>query len=128
MTGELEKNERLAAADLWDVSGVGPEDVVVEFDGSAIVGLKDGRIMRVKSSGATDEIANIGGRPLGIEWLADGELVVCNTYRGLQRVTLSGEVSDLSRGYEGADFLFTNNAAVADDGTIYFSDSSTAGR
>lgn len=125
LTGELEKNDVLASAELWPTPGLGPEDVVVEADGSAIAGLEDGRIVRVASSGAIDEIANVGGRPLGIEWLDDGVLVVCNADLGLQRVTLSGEVSPIVREFDGVDFIFTNNAAVADDGTIYFSDSST---
>lgn len=101
LSGDLEQNEALASAELWLTSGVGPEDVVVEADGSAIAGLEDGRIVRVKRSGSVDEIADVGGRPLGIEWLDEGVMVVCNADLGLQRVT------------------------VAADGTIFFSDTST---
>lgn len=72
-----------------------------------------------------EEIANVGGRPLGIEWLDDGALVVCNADLGLQRVTTSGEITSLASAYQGVDFIFTNNATVAADGTIYFSDTST---
>ncbi|MEN8240128.1 MAG: SMP-30/gluconolactonase/LRE family protein [Actinomycetota bacterium] len=124
LSGDLEKNDALDAAELWGTPGRGPEDVVVDRDGSAIAGLEDGRIVRVTASGA-EEIANAGGRPLGIEWLEDGALVVCNADLGLQRVTLNGEVTSLASGYQGIDFKFTNNAAVASDGTIYFSDTST---
>ena len=98
--------------------------MVVDTDGSAISGLEDGRIIRISASG-TDTIANVGGRPLGIEWLGDGELLVCNADLGLQRVTLNGEVTSLASGYSGTDFVFTNNASVATDGTIYFTDTST---
>ncbi len=125
LTGDLEKNCSLASADLWPVEGVGPEDVIVVSDGSAIGGLDDGRIVRIRDGGSVEEIANAGGRPLGIEWLDDGAMVVCNADLGLQRVTMSGEVSTLVRGFEGDDFIFTNNAAVSSDGSIYFTDTST---
>jgi sugar lactone lactonase YvrE len=51
--------------------------------------------------------------------------VVCNADLGLQRVTMSGEVSILADRHEDKAFKFTNNAAVASDGTIYFTDTST---
>lgn len=105
--------------------GVGPEDVVVQRDGSAIAGLKDGRIISVAGPNSSDEIADVGGRPLGIEWLDDGVMVVCNADLGLQRVTVTGEVASLARGFEDVDFTFTNNATVTSDGTIYFTDTST---
>jgi sugar lactone lactonase YvrE len=107
------------------VPGSGPEDVVVQRDGSAIGGLEDGRIMRISRSGAADTIATVGGRPLGIEWFDDGVMIVCNADLGLQRVTLTGEVTSLVSGFENVDFVFTNNATVDRDGTIYFSDTST---
>jgi len=125
LTGDLEKNTTLTSAELWPTSGAGPEDVVVDADGSAIVGLEDGRIVRIRDADNVEELANVGGRPLGIEWLDEGVLVVCNADLGLQRVTTKGEVTSIARGFEGDDFLFTNNATVADDGTIYFSDTST---
>ncbi len=125
LTGDLEKNTVLATASLWPVGGVGPEDVIIDSDGSAIAGLEDGRIVRVRDGGSVEEIADVGGRPLGIEWYDDGTMIVCNADLGLQRVTASGEVTTLVRGFEGDDFIFTNNAAVASDGSIYFSDTST---
>lgn len=125
LVGELEKNDALAGAELWPTAGIGPEDVIADADGSAIAGLEDGRIVRTRGTGDVEVIANVGGRPLGLEWIDDGVMVVCNADLGLQRVTVSGEVSTLARGFEGRDFRFTNNASVADDGTIYFSDTST---
>ncbi len=125
LTEELEKNDLLASSQIWATPGSGPEDVVVQSDGSAIGGLEDGRIVRLTRGGGAEVIADVGGRPLGIEWLDDGEMIVCNADLGLQRLTVTGEITPLVRGFEGADFAFTNNAAVASDGTIYFSDTST---
>jgi len=125
LTGLLAINDKLASAELWPTPAVGPEDVVIDASGSVITGLEDGTIVRIAGTSSVEVIANVGGRPLGVEWLDDDTIVVCNTTKGIQRVTMSGEVTSLASSFEGVDFLFTNNAAVASDGTIYFSDSST---
>lgn len=124
LVGPYAANDALDAAEFWPTPGVGPEDVVVDADGSAITGLEDGRIVRVSGSGTTT-IADVGGRPLGIEWLSTTELLVCNADLGLQAVTLDGDVASLATGYDGVDFLLTNNATVTADGTIFFTDTST---
>lgn len=109
------------------VNGTGPEDVLVDDEGRVYTGLEDGRIVRVSERGGRiDTVADTGGRPLGIEFHGDGELLVCDADHGLLVVDLaSGAVRSLSRFVGGAPFLVCNNAAVASDGTVYFSDSST---
>jgi sugar lactone lactonase YvrE len=103
------------------VPGHGAEDVVVAPGGSVFTGSEDGVIHRVASDGRVTAVANTGGRPLGIELLPDGRLLVCDARRGLLAVDpSSGAIEDLAGGMR-----FCNNAAVAADGTIYFSDSST---
>jgi sugar lactone lactonase YvrE len=70
-------------------------------------------------------IADTGGRPLGIEVdPRDGSLVVCDAYRGLLRLTGDGKITSLSHLAGGTRILLCNNAAVARDGTVYFTDSS----
>jgi sugar lactone lactonase YvrE len=70
-------------------------------------------------------VAETGGRPLGIEVDGrDGSLIVCDAYRGLLRVTLDGAITDLTREVAGTPILICNNAAIAGDGVVYFSDSS----
>jgi sugar lactone lactonase YvrE len=81
--------------------------------------------VRIDDAGDFEEIANVAGRPLGLEWLDDGAMVVCNADLGLQRVTVGGEVTTMARGFEDEPFVFTNNATVASDGTVYFSVTST---
>ena len=119
----IESNHRLATASLWDVGASGPEDVIVTDDGAAIVGTDDGSILRVTES-TVEHIADVGGRPLGLEWYGD-DIIVCNAFAGLQLVSLSGTVTTRAAEFEGSPLMLTNNAAVASDGTIYFSDSST---
>lgn len=119
-------NDRLRSAALWDTTGKGPEDVAIDTEGRPVTGLADGRVMRFSTTGGVpEEIANVGGRPLGIEFDADGEsLIVCNASLGLQRVTPNGKTQVLVDRYGGAGFKLTNNASVTRDGTIYFSVSS----
>lgn len=104
------------------VPGLGAEDVVVGADGAVFTGTEDGVVHRIDpDSGRVEAVARTGGRPLGIELLGDGRLLVCDARRGLLAVDPgTGAVEGLAGG-----FRFCNNAAVAADGTIYFSDSST---
>ena len=111
---------------LIPLPGTGPEDVAIDAGGSAFTGLSDGRILRVSRHGAIVEVANTGGRPLGIEVSPDGDLIVCDTRRGVLRVDPgSGAVEVLVDLVDGARMLFCNNSTVGGDGTIYFTDSST---
>lgn len=105
---------------LLDIVGTGPEDVLVAPDGAVLTGVADGRVLRLAPDGRRVEVvADTGGRPLGLEWLPDGALLVCDARRGLLRVSVSdGAVETLLDG-----MAFCNNAAVAPDGTVYFSDS-----
>lgn len=106
------------------VPGVGPEDVAVDISGRVVTGVDDGRILRWGRKGMS-EVANTGGRPLGIERLGHTELLVCDARRGLLQVDPdSGSVEVLCDEVGGAPLRFCNNAAVAADGTVYFSDSS----
>ncbi len=113
------------------VLGAGAEDVVVAVsgpdEGAVFTGTEDGSIQRVSHDGRrVERVAHTGGRPLGIELLPDGRLLVCDARRGVLVVdprngSLEPQVSDV----EGRPMRFCNNAAVAGDGTFYFSDSST---
>jgi sugar lactone lactonase YvrE len=112
--------------DVIHVPGQGPEDVVFDAEGRIVTGLADGRILRISEDGRRIEtVANTHGRPLGIELLPDGRLLVCDAQRGLLRIDAeTGQVEPLLGEVDGSPLRFCNNAAVARDGTIYFSDSS----
>ncbi|MEI2774479.1 MAG: SMP-30/gluconolactonase/LRE family protein [Tetrasphaera sp.] len=109
------------------VPGVGAEDVLVAEDGTVYTGCADGYVYALGAGG--DEVWRVGGtggRPLGLEWLPDGRLLVCDAHRGLVAMdTHDGRVDVLARTVAGVPMVFTNNAAVLSDGTIWFTDSST---
>ena len=125
LNAEFESNDRLAQAALRPVGGAGPEDVVVDADGHVYTGLEDGRLLRLPSDGGEPELlADTGGRPLGLELHPGGGLVVCDADKGLLHLAPDGGLETLVDRFEGEPFKFTNNAAVAADGTIYFTDTS----
>jgi sugar lactone lactonase YvrE len=125
LVGDYQSNDRLAAAELLPVGGDGPEDVVLDPKGRIYTGLADGRIVRLPAAGGEPEVlADTGGRPLGLELDPRGRLVICDAEKGLLRLAPGGELKTLVDGFEGTPFKFTNNAALAADGTIYFTDAS----
>jgi sugar lactone lactonase YvrE len=112
-----------------DVPGEGAEDVVVEADASVLTGTADGTVHRVTRAGEVHRVGSTGGRPLGLELLPDGALLVCDATHGLLRMDLvTGVVERLATEAAGRPLLVCNNAAVARNGDVWFSDSSAAYR
>ncbi|WP_107774543.1 SMP-30/gluconolactonase/LRE family protein [Nocardioides sediminis] len=111
------------------VPGPGAEDVVVTPDGHVYTGTEDGSIFRLSPDGQEiRRVAHTGGRPLGLELFEDGDLLVCDARRGLLVVhdpEGDASVETLAASVDGVPIRFCNNAAIAADGTIWFSDSST---
>ncbi|WP_243060879.1 SMP-30/gluconolactonase/LRE family protein [Nocardioides sp. SR21] len=117
----------MSTLEVIPVPGPGAEDVVVAPDGAVYTGTGDGAVLRVSHDGRrVERVAHTGGRPLGIEIDLDGRLLVCDANRGLLRVDpRSGGIEDVTDSLAGAPMRFCNNAAIATDGTVWFSDSST---
>jgi sugar lactone lactonase YvrE len=126
LRGPFAPNAALADVEVIPLPGTGGEDVAVDAAGTAYTGTREGYLLRISPDGRTVErLAQTGGRPLGIEVHPEGWLVVCDAHRGLLRVdTGDGSITELVKAIEGKPMRFTNNCAVAADGTIYFSDSS----
>lgn len=124
LTGAFAPNAALAGLERIAVPGTGPEDIAFDAEGTLFTGVEDGRIL-ARSADRWREVANTGGRPLGIEVDADRSLVVCDAERGLLRVDPSrGTVATIVDSVAGERLRVTNNASIARDGTIYFSQSS----
>ena len=72
--------------------------------------MADGRILRLGRDGRQVQVADTGGRPLGIEIDPDGGLVVCDCIRGLLQVDpATGAVDVLVDQFEGQRLKFCNN-------------------
>jgi len=127
LTGVFAPNDALAGAGAIDLGTYeGPEDVTVGHDGALYASMSSGTILRIEANGGqVSEFAHTGGRPLGLESLPDGSLIVANGYIGIQRVSPSGEVTDLLSEIDGEPLAYPDDLAVSSDGVIYFSDAST---
>lgn len=124
LIGEYAPNDRLSSARLLGVPGVGPEDVAVDGNDRIFTGLENGAILELDLNRNIGFVADVGGRPLGVELLGDDDLLVCNADGGLQRVSKLGAVDTLLDSVDGVPLMLTNNASVSTSGTIYFTESS----
>jgi sugar lactone lactonase YvrE len=109
------------------VPAMGTEDVVVADNGLIYTGTEEGSVFSVRPDGRRVElVGRTGGRPLGIELLPDGRLLVADAHQGLLAMEPgTGETERLVDTVNGHRMVFCNNAAVARNGDIWFSDSST---
>ena len=81
--------------------------------------------MRIDSeTGSNAEVADTGGRPLGLAVARDGRLLICDSHRGLLRMdTGTGEFETLVAEVEGRRLKFCSNVVESSDGTLYFTES-----
>ncbi|MEW2044214.1 SMP-30/gluconolactonase/LRE family protein [Streptomyces sp. NPDC005476] len=112
--------------------GHGPEDVVADPRGRVLTGVSDGRILRIDGlddppAARVEHVAEIGGRPLGLELLPDGDLLVCCADGALLRLDPDagpGNVRVLTESAAGERLRFCSNVVALPDGTVYFTVSS----
>lgn len=125
MTGVLEPNDSLMKAELLAQGQIhGPEDTAVDAQGRVYAGLHDGRVVRI-ADGKVETFANTGGRPLGMDFDAQGNLVLADAYKGLLRIDPAGKIEVLASAADGVPFAFTDDLDIASDGRIYFTDASS---
>ncbi|RJG13926.1 SMP-30/gluconolactonase/LRE family protein [Pseudomonas cavernicola] len=126
MIGVLEPNDTLMKAELLAQGQVhGPEDTAVDAQGRLYAGLHDGNIVRIKADGSLETFADSQGRPLGMDFDANGNLIVADAYKGLLSIDPQGQIKVLSTQAEGQAFRFTDDVDIASDGRFYFSDASS---
>lgn len=126
MTGVLEPNDTLMKAELLARGQIhGPEDTAVDAQSRVYAGLHDGRVVRVLADDSVETFADTGGRPLGMDFDAAGNLILADAYKGLLRIDPQGRIEVLSTEADGLPFAFTDDLDIASDGIIYFSDASS---
>jgi sugar lactone lactonase YvrE len=134
LTGQYQSNSLLAQTERLSLgndgaaagAGFAPEDVALDSTGRIYAGLDDGRIMRLQSDGTKPEVfSNTGGRPLGLVFDREGNLIVADAIKGLMLVAPDGALTVLATGAEGLPFKCTNDLDIAADGTIYFTDATS---
>jgi len=125
LAGIYEPNEALVAMDRLEV-GLGPESVAVDQAGVVHCGLEDGSIVRwAEGVGEAEALLNIGGRPLGMAFDVDGNLIVCDLYGRLLVISETGDIEELATQVDDKPLGLINDLDIGTDGTVYFSESST---
>src|SRR5437868_2996848 len=126
LTGQYEQNTRLSGIQRFSIGDAHkPEDVALDAEGKIYGGSEDGRIMVVQPDGSQPHVfANTGGRPLGLVFDRQGNLIVADAIKGLLSVNKSGEVKVLATEADGVKFGCLNDLDVGADGTIYFTEAS----
>ena len=104
----------------------GPEAVAFSEEGLMYTGNEDGRIIVLSRDGSNPyDFVDTGGRPCGLKFNPQGDLIVADAYNGLLSINMAGEITVLSTEYGGVPFLLTDDLDISSDGMIYFSDASS---
>ena len=123
-TGGFSLNSDLASMVLLPVPGHGPEDVSCTADGSMITGLEDGRIIRMTLNGSHETMGDTRGRPVGLQAMPDGSVIIADALKGLLRLQPDGSVEVLANEFKGRPILFADDLDISSDGVVWFSDAS----
>jgi sugar lactone lactonase YvrE len=127
-TGGYAPNTRLAGLRTIDTgSEAGPEHIAIGPDGKLYAAMLSGSLLRMTPDGGNREVfATTGGRVLGFDFDAKGQMIAADPMKGLLVIAADGKVSVLAdRVSDGDPIVYANSIVVAPDGTIYFTDAST---
>ena len=126
MKGQFEPNDYLQDVEILGLNdGIGPEDIAVDEAGIMYAGYEDGRIIKYDGHGNSLGIfVNTHGRPLGMDFDGEGNLIIADAYKGLLRADQDGNLTTLTTEADGIPFKFADDVDVAADGKIYFTDAS----
>ena len=120
-------NDRLSQLTLIDLHGEeGPEHIAIGPDGKLYTTVASGKILRMAQDGSAQEtFANTGGRVLGFDFDAQGQLIAADAVKGLLSISQEGKVSVLTEKVDGDPIRYADAVVVAKSGKMYFSDAST---
>ena len=100
-----------------------PEAIAFDGNGLMYTANEDGRIIVLNRDGSNpQDYAQTGGRPLGLKFDLNGNLIVADAYQGLLLIDTSGQITVLTTGFGGVPFMLTDDLDIGSDGTVYFSD------
>jgi sugar lactone lactonase YvrE len=125
-TGPHAANERLGAAQVITVAPeIGPEHIDFGPDGKLYTGVLSGAVLRMNADGSgLETVVNTGGRPLGFDFTAEGQLVIADAIKGLLALQPDGTLRVLADSVDGDAIRFADAVVIATDGRMYFTDAS----
>lgn len=126
-TGPHAVNNKLAKLKMIPLgSEEGPEHIVVAKDGKLYTTVASGNILRMNPDGSAQEVfANTGGRVLGFDFDAAGNLVAADAVRGLLSISPDKKITLLTDKVGTDPIRYADAVVVAGNGKMYVSDAST---
>ncbi|MES2947215.1 MAG: SMP-30/gluconolactonase/LRE family protein [Pseudomonadota bacterium] len=120
-------NTKLANLQIIDLKGeVGPEHIAIGPDGKLYTTVASGNILRMNPDGTAQEVfANTGGRVLGFDFDAQGNLIAADAVKGLLSIAPDRKITVLTDTVNGDPIRYADAVVVAKTGRMYFSDASS---
>ncbi|XAT60648.1 ABC transporter permease [Rhodobacteraceae bacterium Araon29] len=127
------ENNKLHHVDIIGLGKIeGPEDVILDEDDNLYAGTRQGDIAKFLAPDYKEMVtfAHIGGRPLGMAFDANGNLITCVASMGVYSVSPLGSVSKITdqtnRSWtsvvDDSRLNLADDLDIAPDGKIYFSE------
>jgi len=129
--GKTQLNDMLLNSDKIQLDGwFGPEDILFDNLGNLYTGVhnedfSDGRILKIDKSGRVHEFFNSGSWVSGLHFDKEQNLIALSHKQGLVSISPTKKIIVLAATDEnGKPFLIPNGLDIADNGIIYFSNTS----
>jgi len=104
----------------------GPEHIVIGKDGKLYTTVASGNILRMNPDGSAQEVfVNTGGRVLGFDFDAAGNLIAADAVEGLLTISPEKKITVLTDKVNGEPIRYADAVVVAKSGKMYLSDAST---
>ncbi|MBK6293763.1 MAG: SMP-30/gluconolactonase/LRE family protein [Rhodoferax sp.] len=104
----------------------GPEHIVLAKDGKLYTTVLSGNILRMNPDGSAREVfVNTGGRVLGFDFDAAGNLIAADSIKGLLSISADKQVTVLTDTVDTDPIRYADGVVVAPSGKIYVTDAST---
>ena len=120
-------NTKLAKLNLISLGAEeGPEHILLAKDGRLYTTVASGNILRMNPDGSGQEVfANTGGRVLGFDFDAAGNLIAADAVKGLLSISPDKRVTVLTDAVGGDPIRYADAVVVAKNGKMCVSDAST---
>jgi sugar lactone lactonase YvrE len=124
--GPHEVNTRLADLQIISIGAEeGPEHIVIAKDGMLYTTVASGKILRMNPDGSGQEVfVNTGGRVLGFDFDAAGNLIAADADKGLLSIAPDRTITLLTDRVHDDPIRYADAVVVAKTGKMYLSDAS----
>jgi sugar lactone lactonase YvrE len=126
-TGPYSVNTKLSDLKFISLKGEeGPEHIAIGPDGRLYTTVLSHNIIRMNPDGTNQEVfIKTGGRVLGFDFDAQGNLIAADVDNGLISISPDKKITVLTNKVNGDPIRYADAVIVAKSGIIYFSDAST---